>query len=79
MLMNGGLRTELATRKPSPEGYLVLVSNVCMFLKIQITVCCGLLYMQEGDQVNTHVTAPGAILALSLMFLKTNDRWAVVM
>nr|XP_039261874.1 anaphase-promoting complex subunit 1-like [Styela clava] len=27
----------------------------------------------EGDQVNTEVTAPGAIIALTLMFLKTNN------
>ena len=29
---------------------------------------------QEGRYVNTHVTAPGAIVALGLAFLKTNDR-----
>ena len=28
---------------------------------------------QEGDQVNIHVTAPGAIVALGLMYMKTND------
>ena len=26
--------------------------------------------------VNTHVTAPGAIVALGLLFLKTNDRYS---
>lgn len=25
--------------------------------------------------INTHVTAPGAILALGLMYLKTNNRY----
>lgn len=34
-----------------------------------------LLYIQEGDHVNCHVTAPGAIVALGLMYLKTNDRY----
>jgi len=29
--------------------------------------------IQEGDQVNTHVTAPGAIVALGLMYMNTND------
>lgn len=27
----------------------------------------------EGDVVNTHVTTPGAVVALGLMYLKTND------
>ena len=41
------------------------------------TVVCDLSFLtafQEGDQVNCHVTAPGAIIALGLMYLKTNDR-----
>ena len=30
--------------------------------------------IKEGESVNVNVTAPGAILALALMFLKSNDR-----
>ena len=32
------------------------------------------LHHKEREVVNTHVTSPGAILALGLMYLKTNDR-----
>ena len=35
------------------------------------------IYPQEGNQVNCHVTAPGAIVALGLMYLKTNDRYII--
>ncbi|KAL5463582.1 hypothetical protein EMCRGX_G032493 [Ephydatia muelleri] len=35
---------------------------------------CGQSHLiLEGDAVNTHVTSPGAVLALGLMYLKTND------
>ena len=34
------------------------------------TLCCRI---KEGDNVNLDVTAPGATLALGLMFLKTNN------
>lgn len=30
--------------------------------------------IKEGNTVNTHVTAPGALIALSLLFLKSNDQ-----
>jgi len=30
---------------------------------------------QETEMVNTHVTSPGATVALGLMYLKTNDMW----
>ncbi|KAL4431853.1 hypothetical protein ABPG74_012665 [Tetrahymena malaccensis] len=29
--------------------------------------------IKEGNTVNTHVTAPGALIAISLLFLKSND------
>lgn len=29
--------------------------------------------IKEGNTVNTHVTAPGALIALALLFLKSND------
>ena len=35
--------------------------------------CVVSCLVQEGDQVNTHIIAPGAIIALGLMYLKTND------
>ena len=38
---------------------------------MRLAVSC--LVCQEGDQVNTHETAPGAIVALGLMYMKTND------
>jgi hypothetical protein len=34
------------------------------------TLCCRI---KEGDKVNVDVTAPGATLALGLMFLRTNN------
>ena len=34
------------------------------------TLCCRI---KEGDKVNVDVTAPGATLALALMFLRTNN------
>jgi anaphase-promoting complex subunit 1 len=30
--------------------------------------------MIEGDKINTHVTAPSAVMALALMYMKSNDR-----
>jgi len=30
--------------------------------------------IKEGPYVNLHITAPAALLALSLMYLKSNDR-----
>ncbi len=30
---------------------------------------------QEGDAINTDVTCPSAIIALALIYLKTNNRW----
>lgn len=30
--------------------------------------------LQEGKHVNVHVTAPGGILALGLIYLKTNNK-----
>ena len=35
------------------------------------TVCCRI---KEGDKVNVDVTAPGATLALGLMFMRTNSK-----
>lgn len=29
---------------------------------------------QEGEKINTHITAAGAIVALGLVYLKTNNR-----
>ena len=71
--MNGGPKSLVAMEMASGTSQLVLVS------KISIVICINLkignsLYFQEGDHVNCHVTAPGAIIALGLMYLKTNDR-----
>jgi anaphase-promoting complex subunit 1 len=30
--------------------------------------------IREGNTVNTHITAPGALLALGLIYLKSNDK-----
>ena len=29
--------------------------------------------IKEGNTVNTHITAPGALLAIGLIFLKSNN------
>ena len=73
--MNGGPKNLVAMEASSGVSHLVLVSAP---LSIMLFVECCFAF-QEGDQVNSHVTAPGAIIALGLMYLKTNDRWMLCM
>ena len=73
--MNGGPKSLVAMEAASGTSQLVLVSAWSDCIMLMHVLCFPLsLCFQEGDQVNCHVTAPGAIIALGLMYLKTNDR-----
>ena len=53
-------------RQSEGEKHISDASSACRYLSF-----CP----QECSYINTHVTAPGAIVALGLAFLKTNDRY----
>ena len=55
--------------KPFPPLQSVLSSNFNS--NDQMQRCAS---VKESDSVNTHITAPPALLALALMFLKSNNK-----
>ena len=66
-------------KQRSPNQLIMVSANTSSLRERSACQICPLTVIvilpQECSYINTHVTAPGAIVALGLAFLKTNDKY----